>query len=442
MRIIIFLPALQCISLVIAQDSSEELSVSDPIQKMAANLYLEEVKISPNQNVVLSPLSIHMAMSILYFGAEGTSRQQLENALGLEGVSEKDHLEKAKMILDKYQYLNDENITLNIANAMYVAKDFEVKSEFKDLMENQFDAQIDNLDFSDSKHAVKVVNSWAANKTNNLINKLVSEEGLDMDVRMVLLNAVYFKAKWLTPFDEKHTRKGNFTVPNKGQIETDFMFTSTSLESAFIDELNATLVVLPYTDRDYNMLIFLPEESRSVEDLETTLFNSSKPTMIEQHLMQLKKKETDLLFPKFDTGSDISLVRHFQQLGVTDIFGDRANFTGISDENDAAVGDIVHKTKIEVSEEGSEAAAVTAVFNTKVFFPNPKISIDRPFIFFIFDTKNSVPIFMGKIVDPSNGETVEVEEKEYMTIVEENVKVTEEDVKPAKVDAETAEEDA
>merc|ERR1719508_243064 len=175
------------------------------------------------------------------------------------------------------------------------------------------------------------------------------------------------------------------------------------------------------------MLIFLPEESSNVEDLETTLFNSSKPTMIEQHLMQLKKKETDLLFPKFETGSDISLVRNFQHLGVTDIFGDRANFTGISDENDASVGEIVHKTKIEVSEEGSEAAAVTAVFETKVFFPNPKISIDSPFIFFILDAKNNLPIFMGKIVDPSNGETVEVEEKEYMTIAE--------DVKPAEEDA-------
>ena len=145
---------------------------TDPIQKMAANLYLEEVKISPNQNVILSPLSIHMAMSILYFGAEGTSRLQLENALGLEGVSEKAHLEKAKMILDKYQYLNDENITLNIANAMYVAKDLEVKSEFKDLMENQFDAQIDNIDFSDSKHAVKVMNNWAANKCNVVLHPI------------------------------------------------------------------------------------------------------------------------------------------------------------------------------------------------------------------------------------------------------------------------------
>eukprot|EP00092_Neocalanus_flemingeri_P039438 GFUD01042941.1.p1 GENE.GFUD01042941.1~~GFUD01042941.1.p1 ORF type:complete len:414 (+),score=98.16 GFUD01042941.1:198-1439(+) len=368
-------------------------------------------------------------MSILYLGAEGNSREQLRTALGLEDASDKVYFEEVKVILEKYRELSEENITMNVANALYVADGLKVKQEFKDLAEKQFDTKIDELDFFDTKHAVEVINSWAANKTNNRINKVVSEEGLATDTRMVLTNAVYFKAKWLKPFDEKHTRSGNFSTPSKGQVETEFMFIRTSLESAYIEELNATLVALPYADENYKMLIFLPEESSNVEDLEMALFNKLTCPMTD-HLMLLKQKETDFLFPKFEAGSEISFVRHFKQLGVTDIFGDGANFTGISDANDVEVGDIVHKTKIKVSEEGSEAAAVTAVFHTKIFIQNPKISVNRPFIFSIFDTKHNVPIFIGKIVDPLDGETAvdfsQVEEKDYVNIENEKSKSGEE----------------
>ena len=219
---------------------------------------------------------------------------------------------------------------------------------------------------------------------------------------MVIMNAVYFKAKWLEPFDVQNTRKGNFSVPSRVQVETDFMFLSTRLEWAFVRELNASVVALPYIYEDYKMLVFLPLESSTVEKLEMALFNSSKPTMIEEYLEGLEKRETDLLLPKFTTGSEMSLVRHFVQLRVTDIFSNEANFTGITEQDDENISEIVHKTKLKVSEEGSEAAAATIAFSTKLFIPNPKIILDRPFIFFIFDTANNIPLFMGKIVDPSD----------------------------------------
>eukprot|EP00092_Neocalanus_flemingeri_P101307 GFUD01129535.1.p1 GENE.GFUD01129535.1~~GFUD01129535.1.p1 ORF type:complete len:526 (+),score=108.59 GFUD01129535.1:90-1580(+) len=438
----ILLALSMCAFLVNAHEAGEGLSLSKSIQNLTRDLYLEEVKISKRRNVIISPLSIHLAMSILYHGAEGNSRKQLGNALGLNDASDEVNLEEVKVILEKYREPSDENITLIVANALYVADGLKVNQEFTDLAENHFDTKIDELDFVDTKHAVELINSWAANKTNNLINKVVTEEGLDPDARMVLMNAVYFKAKWLKPFDGKHTRTGNFSTPTKGQVETEFMFTRTSLESAYIEELNATLVALPYADEDYKMLIFLPEESSNVEDLEMALFNTS-PCPMRDHLMLLKQKETDFLFPKFEAGSDISFVRHFQQLGVTDIFGDGADFTGISDANDVEVGDIVHKTKIKVSEEGSEAAAVTAVFHTKIFIQNPKISVNRPFIFSIFDTKHNIPIFMGKIVDPLDGETdvdfSQVEEKDNVSIEDGKARLGEE-VKDVTIEATRSQE--
>merc|ERR1719483_1841735 len=165
-------------------------------------------------------------------------------------------------------------------------------------------------------------------------------------------------------------------------------------------QLNASLIALPYIDEDYKMLIFHPLESSSVKELENKLFSSNET--IEQYSSELKKTEISLLFPKFETGSDMSLVKPFQKLGVTDIFGDRANFTGITDDNNIKVGDIIHKTKLTVSEEGSEAAAVSgAVLDTRSGPVRKKINIDSPFIFYIYDTKRQIPLFMGKIVDPS-----------------------------------------
>merc|ERR1711892_792282 len=371
----------------ICPSESEGHQLSEAMQKMTANLYLEVAKNTINENIVISPLSIHTAMSILQYGADGYSSSQLKNALGLKDVSKEEHLKGMNVLLNKYGDLNDENITINIANALYGAEDLRIKPGFRKFAENQFDAKIDTLDFSDKKRAVKVINGWAAKKTNNLISELVSEEGLDKDVRMVIMNAVYFKAKWLKPFNERGTSLRTFYVPTKGGIETDFMFLSDNIASANIGELDATLVALPYIDENYQMLIFHPNESSSVEDLEQKLFSSGKT--IDPYLLQLKNIESSLYFPKFEAGSDLSLVTPFQELKVNDIFGDRANFTRISDENNIKVGDIIHKTKIIVSEEGSEAAAVTgAVLDTR----------SGP-----LRLKRNIPLFMGKIVDPSMG---------------------------------------
>jgi len=393
-------PSILALAPAASQPMAEDVSsVSNAIQNLASSLYLEELKESPEQNVVLSPLSIHLAMSMLMYGAAGNSRKQLEMALVLEGVEKENHLKEVQFILEKYNFLNDENTTLSVANALFVSNNFEVEAEFVNLVENQFDANITGLDFDDAAYP-KIINEWVAKKTNNLINKLVPQDGLQAYVRMVLMNAVYFKAKWLEQFDKEETRKGTFNT-GKVDVETDFMFLSAKFEYARSEELSAEIVALPYIDEDYKMLVFLPEESSSVEHLEMALFNNSKASSIQQHLTSMKKRNVDLLFPKFEVGSELSLVKHFQQLGVLDIFGAGANFSGISAGESNPIGEIVHKTKIEVSEEGSEAAAATAVFATKVFIPNKELTVNRPFIFFIMDLKNNFPIFMGKIVNPS-----------------------------------------
>jgi len=404
MKILFFLLLSLTVSQSIPMSNADVFSISDSIHKMTGSLYLEEILLSPDQNVVLSPLSIHLAMAMLYQGAAGNSSKQLGKALGLDGVQQKYYLESLRLVMEHYKKdTNHETTTLEIANGIFVSQEFEVNPEYKDLLLNPFKgAIISDIDG-------EVINEWVSEKTKNHIKKVVPEDGLDASTKVALVNAVYFKAKWMKQFDEAKTSKAIFTT-NVVDIMADFMFLSSELEFARSEELNAKIVALPYMSEDYKMIILHPEESSSIEHLEMALFNNSQSMTFQQHLSKMRWWNVDLLLPKFAAGSDLQLVQHFQQLGVVDIFGPGADLSGIF-EGSSPIGSILHKTKIEVSEEGSEAAAATVVYATKTFIPNQKMTVDSPFIFFIVDTVNNVPIFMGKIVNPSE-QRLDVKKKE------------------------------
>merc|ERR1711915_523917 len=346
---------------------AEEFTIAKAINSMSIELYQEIANQDLDKNIVISPLSIHTVMSMLMYGAEGYSMKQLKGVLGLDFVEERDHFHETKSLSMDY---------------------------------NNFDADIQSINFAQKKAAVKTINQWAANKTNNLIKELVSEDTVDEYTRMIVTNAVYFNAKWATMFNPKSTSKKRFKLPRKGEVETDFMFMSSTLKSAFIKELNATMLALPYIIEDFEMVILHPSKDNDVKKMENMMFNSNKTLL--DFRQELKSRDTHLHLPKFEAGSEISLVQTFETLNVTDIFSNRADFGRMTDSRNIEVGDIKHKTKIRVFEEGSEAAAVTgAVLDTRSGAPNTKFSINSPFLFFIQDTKNNIPIFMGKIVDPT-----------------------------------------
>merc|ERR1719474_1832891 len=154
---------------------------SAAVETLTSDIYQQLVKNSGNNNIVVSPQSIHTAMSMLQYGAGGLSQGQLQEALGLTDLPKADYLLEVSNLQNQYDSLNDENVTLNIANGVYGANDMEVHGDFINLIENQFDGKYGTIDFSE-------------NKTKNLIVDLVSEEALDAEVRMVVMNAVYFKA--------------------------------------------------------------------------------------------------------------------------------------------------------------------------------------------------------------------------------------------------------
>merc|ERR1711915_362843 len=169
---------------------AEELAIAKAINSMSTELYQEIANQDVDKNIVISPLSIHTAMSMLMYGADGYSMKQLKGVLGLNFVEERDHFLESKFLSMEYDNLDKNNLTLNTANALFVADDMRLHDDYESKIEENFDADIQSINFAQKKAAVKTINQWAANKTNNLINELVSEDTIDKYTRMIVTNAV------------------------------------------------------------------------------------------------------------------------------------------------------------------------------------------------------------------------------------------------------------
>ena len=360
----------------------------------------ELTRLSPDENILLSPLSVHTVLSLLQFGAAGRSRGQLRRVLGLADLPRAAHYSGMSALIQDYRGLQGENVTLTIANGLFTAKDLTIKEEFSRLAKSVFASEAESLDFTAKQEAVRQINSWAENRTGGLVSELVTEESVGENTRLVISNAVYFKAKWLKPFLKEETKLMKFRGIAGAEFDTEFMVVSEPLRTTEDAVLGATILFLPYVDRRFEMVILHPHKDSSLQQVEEKLLED--PEYIDQYLglPYVTEETTTLILPKFVAHSDLSLVQSFKNLNLTDIFSDNANFSKITDEMNIRVGNIIHKTVLEVSEEGSEAAAVSgAVLDTR-FGGSKRLSIDSPFLFIIRDTTNRIPLFVGRILDP------------------------------------------
>eukprot|EP00091_Calanus_sinicus_P001538 TRINITY_DN1154_c0_g2_i4.p1 TRINITY_DN1154_c0_g2~~TRINITY_DN1154_c0_g2_i4.p1 ORF type:complete len:294 (-),score=72.12 TRINITY_DN1154_c0_g2_i4:354-1103(-) len=238
---------------------------------------------------------------------------------------------------------------------------------------------------------------------------------------MMLLNAVYFKANWQLPFQPADTVRSTFFVSADSSVEADMMFLDSEIFYGQDKALQSQVISLQYEDPNFTMIIILPDSDEAMESLSENL----KEKNFTQIHNSLNSRDLLLKMPKFKLGFRTQLVSAFKALGVADIFDEAsADLSDITDES-VFVSDILHETKIEVNEEGSEAAAVTGIqLDTRAGGSGPiSLKIDRPFMFVIQDLKNNIPLFMGKIVNPteeapiSNKPSLEKEKQQEENII-------------------------
>merc|ERR1711936_1419415 len=318
-------------------------------QEQFTNRLLQQIESNTTTNFVLSPHSIHSVFSQLLQGSGGQTKAELENLLG---VTASDSLVEQYRILG--QGLSGEGFKQ--ANLLAVANSFKPKREYRTSLNNGFQSDIREFDFaSNSLGSVQEINRYVEEVTNEKIKDLLADDDVDGLTRMVLINAVYFKANWQFAFNGEETFESNFNSP-EGSVSTQYMSREADVRMLVDNERQLQILELPYEDSNRSMLIVLPNAGTSTNDLVQRLDGLDLASIRTNG----KLAKTSIFIPKFKLKFKTYLKQQMEQLGVRDLFAQQtADLSGISNEALSA-SEAVHQAFIEVNEEGTEAAAATA----------------------------------------------------------------------------------
>ncbi len=356
---------------------------------------------SENGNLILSPFSISLALAMTYSGARGETEAQMAEVLNFSG-QEQTHtafnaldlaLEDNPLTLDKDQ----EPMQLSIANSVWAEQTFTFLPDFLDTLSVNYGAGIHLLDFINKPEpSRKEINDWVSNETKDKINNLLPENAVTPDTKMVLVNAIYFKADWLDPFDADDTYDGTFKLLDGSEVTVPMMGMYSSI--AYTGREGFAVAELPYAGGTTVMDLLVPDEGQ-FEEVESQLNDA----FLKDALSNLQPLQLSLRLPKFKYESAFSLSDTLAGLGMPLAFDDgQADFSGMTDQQDLFIGNVIHKAFVAVDEKGTEAAAATAVImeGATAMQPENMLYIDRPFFFFIRDVETGQILFVGRVLNP------------------------------------------
>jgi serpin B len=343
-------------------------------------------------NVIISPLSISVALSMTLNGAEGATRDSMLNALRMEGITP-ESINNSYKELTKALLSVDKRVVITIANSVWTEDDFLVKQAFVDILTNYYDADSKSFDIDDASAPDKI-NSWIEEKTNNLIKKMIGK--LDDNTVMMLINAIYFKGKWKLEFDASKTTDLPFYKSDESSVNVPMMKQTENFR-AYVGQ-GFTFAEFPYGQGNYVMDVIIPDNNISFGSFLTKLNNLNFSSWISQ----LSEQKIDLTFPRFKYGFKKELKDVLTDMGMGIAFTDEADLSNISDLYDLYISFVTHQAFIETNEEGTEAAAATVVGVGVTSYPSYLVlKLDHPFIYIIRETTTNSIIFMGKVSDPS-----------------------------------------
>lgn len=394
----------------IARDSQPAVSPEDLQALSAANAafafnFYDQIKDKPG-NLVFSPLSLSLALSMTMAGAQGTTLSEMEQALAVEDLGDAVHpgMNALLQALAESEAQEDRKaggdpFQLNIANSTWGQAGFEINPAFLDLLAQQYDAGVYQVDFAqDPEFARQAINDWVAEATAEKIPSLIPEGAINSLTRLVLANAIYFNGSWYYPFYEEATEKADFMLLDGSVLSVDMMQLGTE-QLAYARAEDYQLLRLPYLSQDFGMLLIVPDEGAFAEveaGLDAQRFLASQ---VDMHFSQVFLK-----MPKFDFESTIGASDPLKQMGMHSAFDpDQADFSAITGKPDLYITDVLHKATISVNEQGTEAAAATAVIMAPTSaFPDEPINlvIDRPFLFAIQHLPSNTILFMGRVLQP------------------------------------------
>ncbi len=366
-------------------------------------LDLYKYLLGENGNLIYSPYSISLALAMTYAGARGNTESQMADVLHFEFGQNTTHpaFNALDLGLSQRGESTDEEqqpLKLRIANAIWAERTFTFSQAYLDTISSNYGAGIHLADFINQfEPARKEINTWVEDQTEDRIKDLLAEGTLNPATRLVLVNAIYFKADWLSQFSKESTFNETFHLLDGSVLETPSMHQGMYIPYARGDGWQA--VELPYAGETAAMTIIVPDEGDFA--MFESVFDFAKYETI---LGSLQPASVMLALPKFTFTRDFALADILTGMGMPDAFNpDIADFSGMTGKPELFIDNVIHKAFVAVDEEGTEAAAATAVIMRAVSEPNYDVTltIDRPFIFVIRDTVSGQILFMGRVVNPT-----------------------------------------
>ena len=355
-------------------------------ETFAFGLFRDIVSNDGSDIVFVSPLSASLALSMTANGADEATLQEMLSTLGC-GTTVKELNEYNRSIMDLFAS-DPEGIELNAANSIWVSDLFPLKGRFRRTASRNYDAMVTNLDFSNPA-SPSVINDWCSENTAGRIDKII--ESIDPATQLYLLNALYFKGLWTTPFDASNTFEETFHGNNK---DSEVKFMHNTANFLYYMGPEASVLELPYGEGSFVMDVILPVDGMTAEHF-ISGFDSETLNTLTSKLISNKVR---LSMPSFKAEYETSLNATLQRLGMKAAFSPSADFSRMSKEP-LMISEVKQKTFIEVNEEGSEAAAVTSVAVMRASLePEPvEFKVDRPFVFLIRERDNGTVLFMGLV---------------------------------------------
>ncbi len=351
-------------------------------------------EVACGENVMISPLSVALALGMTLNGAATTTRDAMEEALRLQGFTPEEINQGYKTIIDQLLDL-DPKVVMEIANSIWHRDDFSVLDDFINTNTEHFYAEIRPLHF-DAPDAKDIINQWVSDKTHEKIREII--DYIPAEAVMYLINAIYFKGTWTYEFDPENTGMKPFYPEDGPSFDALAMRQEASLNYYHNDLFQ--LVELPYGAGSFSMLVFLPDAGKSCDDILAELDNDNWNSWTGE----LSATNVLVQLPKFKFETFKMLNSYLSGMGMEIAFTGAADFTAINPAGNLFISRVLHKTFIDVNEEGTEAAAVTAVevsFTSIGGDPQPVYFIaDRPFLFAIRENSTGSILFMGKLSYP------------------------------------------
>ncbi|MFC2086121.1 serpin family protein [Bacteroidota bacterium] len=378
--------------------SDIELSNTDAALIQSSNEFGLELfaKIAGNEevseNLFVSPMSVAFALAMTYNGADGSTKEAMESALKLTGLTTLEINTSFKYLMNALVNL-DPDVLLQIANSIWYRDTFTVLDEFITVNQEYYSAEVSALDFSDPG-AVDIINNWVAENTNDKITEIITQ--ISPLTVMFLINAIYFKGTWKYEFDEAYTQNMNFYLAD-GSINSVPTMSMKATTNYFSDDL-IQAIELPYGSDKFSMMVILPQHNYTCNDVIDQLNDDNWNTWISGFY----EDEVNVYLPKFKFEYEKKLNEVLCDMGMDVAFDpDNANFSKINSLQQIYISKVKHKTYVDVNEEGTEAAAVTVVEMELTSVGDEKyFTANKPFMFAIREKSTNSILFIGKVANP------------------------------------------